>query len=137
LPRVSEVNVISHHKEEVMNKSGLIEVLSRRENLTEKRAIDVVSLVFKGFTDELKKGGRIEIRGFGSFVVRKYDAYTERASRFLPKSSLSSRLAKNSKRRSTGRSRQVDLRLVQKDLQATRIINSEHPRGSFMIPFFS
>ena len=46
--------------------------------LTEKKAIDLVNLVFKGFTDELKKNGRIEIRGFGSFVVRKYDAYTGR-----------------------------------------------------------
>ncbi|HBJ74869.1 MAG TPA: integration host factor subunit beta, partial [Syntrophaceae bacterium] len=53
-----------------MNKSGLIEALSKKLNLTEKKAIDVVNLVFKGFNDELKKGGRIEIRGFGSFVVK-------------------------------------------------------------------
>ncbi len=61
-----------------MNKSGLIEALSQKMNLTEKKAIDVVNLVFKGFTDELKKGGRIEIRGFGSLVVKNYDAYTGR-----------------------------------------------------------
>jgi integration host factor subunit beta len=61
-----------------MNKSGLIEALSKKEDMTEKKAIDLVNLVFKGFTDELKKGGRIEIRGFGSFVVRKYMAYTGR-----------------------------------------------------------
>jgi integration host factor subunit beta len=61
-----------------MNKSGLIEALSQKLNLTEKKAIDVVNLVFKGFTDELKKGGRIEIRGFGSFVVKDYEAYTGR-----------------------------------------------------------
>jgi integration host factor subunit beta len=61
-----------------MNKSGLIEALSNKENLTEKMAIEVVNLVFKGFTDELGKDGRIEIRGFGSFVVRKYEAYTGR-----------------------------------------------------------
>ena len=61
-----------------MNKSGLIESLSEKEGLTEKRAIDVVNLIFKGFTDELKKGGRIEIRGLGSFVVRDYQAYTGR-----------------------------------------------------------
>ncbi|MEN6330577.1 MAG: HU family DNA-binding protein [Smithella sp.] len=61
-----------------MNKSGLIEALSQKLNLTEKKAIDVVNLVFKGFTDELKNGGRIEIRGFGSFVVKNYDAYTGR-----------------------------------------------------------
>lgn len=67
-----------HKEEEAMNKSGLIEALSKKENLTEKKAIDVVNLIFKGFTDTLKKGGRIEIRGFGSFVVRNYEAYTGR-----------------------------------------------------------
>ena len=54
-----------------MNKSDLIEALSKKLNLTEKKAIDVVSLVFKGFTNELKKGGRIEIRGFGNMTVRE------------------------------------------------------------------
>ncbi len=61
-----------------MNKSGLIEALSRKENVTEKKAVEVVNLIFKGFTEELKKGGRIEIRGLGSFVVRDYEAYTGR-----------------------------------------------------------
>ncbi len=61
-----------------MNKSGLIETLSREQNLTEKKATDVVNLIFKGFTDELKQGGRIEIRGFGSFMVRNYGAYRGR-----------------------------------------------------------
>jgi integration host factor subunit beta len=61
-----------------MNKSGLIEALAKKENLTEKKATDVVNLIFKGFTDELKKGGRIEIRGFGSLIVRNYTAYRGR-----------------------------------------------------------
>jgi integration host factor subunit beta len=61
-----------------MNKSGLIEALSKKEGLTEKKAIDVVNLIFKGFTEELRKNGRIEIRGLGSFVVRDYQAYTGR-----------------------------------------------------------
>ena len=61
-----------------MNKSGLIEALSKKENLTEKKAMDIISLVFNGFVDELKNGGRIEIRGFGSFSVREYNAYTGR-----------------------------------------------------------
>lgn len=61
-----------------MNKSELIETLSKKEDLTEKKAIDVVNLIFKGFADELKNGGRIEIRGFGSFVVRNYGAYKGR-----------------------------------------------------------
>jgi integration host factor subunit beta len=61
-----------------MNKSGLIETLSKKENLTEKKAIDLINLIFSGFTEELKNEGRIEIRGFGSFMVRKYEAYTGR-----------------------------------------------------------
>ena len=61
-----------------MNKSDLITELQKKENLTEKVAMDAVNLVFDGFAEALKKGGKIEIRGFGSFVVRKYDAYKGR-----------------------------------------------------------
>ena len=59
-----------------MNKSGLIEELAVIEGVTVKEAYTIVNLVFDGFTDTLKKGGRIEIRGFGSFSVREYGAYT-------------------------------------------------------------
>lgn len=48
-----------------MNKSDLIIALSTKENLSEKNASDIINLIFDGFTDTLKKGGRIEIRGFG------------------------------------------------------------------------
>jgi integration host factor subunit beta len=61
-----------------MNKSDLIAALQEKENLTEKQAMDLINLVFDGFTDALKNGGRIEIRGFGSFVAREYRAYTGR-----------------------------------------------------------
>ena len=61
-----------------MKKSDLIAALVDKKNLTEKQAMDIVNLIFKGFINELKKGGRIEIRGFGSFTVRKYEAYKGR-----------------------------------------------------------
>jgi integration host factor subunit beta len=61
-----------------MNKSDLIFKLAEKHNLTEKNATQIVDLVFDGFTDTLKNGGRIEIRGFGSFNVRKYEAYKGR-----------------------------------------------------------
>jgi integration host factor subunit beta len=61
-----------------MNKSDLIVALATKKNLTEKQATEIVDLMFKGFTNELKNGGRIEIRGFGSFTVRKYKAYKGR-----------------------------------------------------------
>ena len=62
-----------------MNKSDLIDALSTKENLSEKNASEIVNLVFDAFTDTLKKGGRrIEIRGFGSFTMREYGAYSGR-----------------------------------------------------------
>jgi integration host factor subunit beta len=61
-----------------VNKFDLITVLSKKEHLTEKLATDIVHLVFDGFTTALHNGGRIEIRGFGSFVVREYGAYKGR-----------------------------------------------------------
>jgi integration host factor subunit beta len=61
-----------------MNKSDLIEAMTKKANITEKQAIDIIDIVFDGFTNELKTSGRIEIRGFGSFVVREYKSYTGR-----------------------------------------------------------
>ncbi len=61
-----------------MNKSDLTAALSAKENLTEKQATDTVNLIFNGFADTLKKGDRIEIRGFASFSVRAYKAYAGR-----------------------------------------------------------
>jgi len=61
-----------------VNKSDLITALQEKEKLTEKDATKIINLVFDGFTDALKKGGRVEIRGFGSFSVREYDGYTGR-----------------------------------------------------------
>jgi integration host factor subunit beta len=61
-----------------MNKSDLIAALAAKENLTEKQATDTMNLVLNGFTDALKIGGRIEIRGFGSFSVRQYGSYSGR-----------------------------------------------------------
>ena len=61
-----------------MNKSELISALAEKEGLKEKEAFDIVNLLFDGFTDTMKKNGRIEIRGFGSFTVRHYKSYTGR-----------------------------------------------------------
>ena len=61
-----------------MNKSDLILKLAEKHNLTDKNATQIIDLVFNGFSGTLKNGGRIEIRGFGSFTVRKYKAYKGR-----------------------------------------------------------
>ncbi len=61
-----------------MTKSSLIAALTKKENLTAKNAAEIINLIFDGLADTLINGGRIEIRGFGSFCIRKYGAYTGR-----------------------------------------------------------
>ena len=61
-----------------MTKSDLIASLAEKEGLQHKEASDIVNMILDGFTDTLKKDGRIEIRGFGSFTVRHYNSYTGR-----------------------------------------------------------
>jgi len=68
-----------------MNKSDLINALSTKENLTHKNASEIINLVFDGFTHTLMEGGRIELRGFGSFTVRKYGGYTGKNPKTLEK----------------------------------------------------
>jgi integration host factor subunit beta len=61
-----------------MNKSELVEKLAERAKITKKRAEQVVNLIFEQMTQALERGERIEIRGFGSFTNKSYDAYTGR-----------------------------------------------------------
>jgi integration host factor subunit beta len=61
-----------------MNKSELVEILAERAKITRKRAEAVVNLIFDSMTEALVKGDRIEIRGFGSFTIKDYGAYTGR-----------------------------------------------------------
>ena len=61
-----------------MNKSQLVEALSERISVTQKKAEEIINVVFGKMTDALQKEDRIEVRGFGSFTVKHYGAYTGR-----------------------------------------------------------
>jgi integration host factor subunit beta len=61
-----------------MNKSELVNVISEKSKQSRKKAEDVVNLIFDSMTETLSQGGRIEIRGFGSFVNKQYGAYIGR-----------------------------------------------------------
>ena len=61
-----------------MKRSDLAARLAEKENLTYQQAETVIRLVIQSFKDALAKGDRIEIRGFGSFVMRQYKTYTGR-----------------------------------------------------------
>lgn len=59
----------------VMNKSDLIETLTDKMSTLPKREVEVIiQTIFDQMTDMLANGGRIEIRGFGSFEVRERKA---------------------------------------------------------------
>lgn len=61
-----------------MNKSELIEKLAERSGIGVIQSEEVVNLIYKKMRDTMVNGGRIEIRGFGSFVVKEYEAYQGR-----------------------------------------------------------
>lgn len=61
-----------------MNKSELVETLSEKGKMTKKKAEDIVDLIFNSMVNAMQGGDRIEIRGFGSFVVKDYGSYTGR-----------------------------------------------------------
>ena len=61
-----------------MNKSELIERLALRSGLNVVQSEEIVNLIYKKMRDTMIGGGRIEIRGFGSFVVKEYQAYQGR-----------------------------------------------------------
>ena len=61
-----------------MNKSDLISVVRERAGLSRKEAEQVVFTFFNEISDSLENGDRVEIRGFGSFTVKRYKSYTGR-----------------------------------------------------------
>jgi len=61
-----------------MNKLDLIEELKKEGDLTTNEAKRVVGLFFDEISNALAKGDRVEIRGFCSFYVKHYKAYTGR-----------------------------------------------------------
>jgi integration host factor subunit beta len=61
-----------------MNKSELIEALSKELNLTVAASSSIVSTIIDSMIETLVNGESIEIRGFGSFTVKHYDSYIGR-----------------------------------------------------------
>ena len=61
-----------------MNKSDLVEALSKSENLTRTKAEEIVNLVFDEMTNALVAGDGVEVRGLGSFKVKSYGGYKGR-----------------------------------------------------------
>ena len=61
-----------------MTKADLVELISEKAGITRVKAETVVNTIFDSMIESLLKDDRIEIRGFGSFVNRYYEAYSGR-----------------------------------------------------------
>jgi integration host factor subunit beta len=61
-----------------MNKSDLMMAIKEKDNLSRQEAERIVNVFFNSIEDSLCNGGRVEIRGFGSFTVNSYKSYIGR-----------------------------------------------------------
>ena len=61
-----------------MNKSELGKALADQANISLDEAPLVVNTFVDSMKDSLLEGGRVEIRGFGSFKVKEYGSYAGR-----------------------------------------------------------
>lgn len=52
------------------NKAELVENVAKKTGLTEKDATAAVEAVFGSIQDDLKKGDKVQLIGFGTFEVR-------------------------------------------------------------------
>ena len=61
-----------------MNKSDLVKELAEHMSINPKIAEKVVNISLDSIVKALRKGQRVEIRGFGNFKMKDYKAYTGR-----------------------------------------------------------
>ncbi|MBW7960482.1 hypothetical protein B6D29_04940 [Microgenomates bacterium UTCPR1] len=54
-----------------MTKADLVAQVAKKANLTAKAAKDAVSVVFSTMTEAMKRGEKVVVTGFGTFMVRK------------------------------------------------------------------
>lgn len=86
-----------------MTKNELIEQLAEKANIARVKAAIIVDTIFNTMTEALMKNDRIEVRGFGTFANRQYEARkgrnpsTGRAIRVQPKKLPHYKMAKDLK----------------------------------------
>lgn len=55
-----------------MTKTELIEKIAEKHNVPKSKAEIIVNSIFDSISTTLESDGRVEVRGFGSFVNRDY-----------------------------------------------------------------
>ena len=61
-----------------MNKSELVEALALKKKITIKKSEEIIETIFISMSNALRAGKRIDVRGFGSFVIKHYKPYIGR-----------------------------------------------------------
>jgi DNA-binding protein HU-beta len=61
-----------------MNKSELASEVAKKTKLSKAKAWEAVSAIFESIKGSLKKGQKVSLIGFGSFLVRQRKARTGR-----------------------------------------------------------
>lgn len=56
-----------------MNRSELSKEIAKKLGVSQKEALKYIDLITGSITGAMEKGERVEIRGFGSFIVKKYE----------------------------------------------------------------
>lgn len=54
-----------------MTKAELVERVAEKINLTKKQTETIVNLLLDSITEALRRGDKVELRGFGSFRIRQ------------------------------------------------------------------
>lgn len=62
-----EVNNMS----EILNKKALVEIVAEKLEMTKKDATSAIETVCEVITEELAKGNKVDISGFGKFEVKE------------------------------------------------------------------
>ena len=57
-----------------MTKAELVEQVAHTSDLTRKHSEVIVEAVFSSIIEALQRGDKIELRGFGSFKIRRRDS---------------------------------------------------------------
>jgi integration host factor subunit beta len=61
-----------------VTKAELVDEVAKVSDLSRKHSEVIVEAVFSSIIDALQKGDKIELRGFGSFRIRRRDSRTGR-----------------------------------------------------------
>ena len=59
-----------------LNKKALVELIAEKQGLTKKAATEIIDLILEESTKTLKKGGKVDLSGFGKFSVKTRKART-------------------------------------------------------------